>query len=142
MKFTGVTSTIDQDGRFSTVEENVSWTTEVSFGCGGDGQQHVWRADAGVLSRCLRRRAGWRWGRRSATTDLKLRAEYWGGTKGAPSVEIDEVNHGEGPDAVHAGGGSLFGVRAGEPDAEEPGEEGLQDMEYIEQIYGSAGVST
>ena len=61
VKFTAVASTVDQDGRFEHGGGECVVDDEVSFGRGGDGQLHVWGADAGVLQGVCDRRAGWRW---------------------------------------------------------------------------------
>ena len=72
---------------------------------------------------------------------LKLRASFSSGGKGSPNIEIDEASPEKDPvqftrEADHF---SECVLRNQTPRSS--GEEGLRDMEYIQAIYGAAGVN-
>jgi predicted dehydrogenase len=136
--FTGVTSTIDQDGRFVTMEENISWTTKFPSGVIATGSSTYGAQMPGYFKVFASK--GWiEMGPAFNYDGLKLRAEYWSGTKGAPHTLIDESNPEKDPtqftrEADHFSDCVLHDKRP-----RSPGEEGLRDMKYIEAIYAAAG---
>src|SRR5271170_8274637 len=87
VKFTGVVSTIDQDGRFSTVEENVSWTLKFPSGVVATGSCTYGAQMPGYFKVFASK--GWlEMGPAFVYDGLRLRGEYWGGAKGTPNVVI------------------------------------------------------
>jgi predicted dehydrogenase len=140
VKFTGVTSTIDQDGRFSTVEENVSWTLKFPSGVVATGSSTYGAQMPGYYKVFASK--GWlEMGPAYVYDGLKLRGEYWGGAKGAPSVVIDEANQEKDPMHFTREANHFSECVLENKTPRSPGEEGLKDMEYIRAIYGAAGVS-
>jgi predicted dehydrogenase len=134
-KFAGVVSTIDQDGRFATVEENTSWTQQfpsgieasctTTYGAQMPGFYRVYGAK------------GWLQVDNFGYDGLRLTAEFRGGQG---KVTLDELNTEKDPEQfVRQVDHFSECVRTGRrPDT--PGEEGLRDMEYMQAIYRSAGV--
>jgi predicted dehydrogenase len=139
-KFTGVTSTITQDGRFETVEENVSWTLKFPSGTVATGSSTYGTQMPGYFKVFASR--GWMTMEPAFNYDgSRLRARYSDGTKGVPDVEIDETSSEKDPiqftrEANHF---SNCIVRNLEPKSS--GEEGLRDMGYIRSIYAAAGTN-
>ena len=138
-KFTAVTSTLDQDGRFSTVEENVSWTTKFPSGAVATGSCTYGTQMPGYIKAFASN--GWLTMEPAFNYDgTRLRARYSSGVKGAPDVEIDETNSEKDPtqftrEADHFSDCVLHDKRP-----KSSGEEGLRDMKYIYDIYAAAGV--
>jgi predicted dehydrogenase len=139
VKFTSVTSTIDQDGRFSTMEENVSWTTKFPSGIVATGSSTYGAQMPGYFKVFASK--GWlEMGPAYDYEGLKLRASFSSGEKGSPKIEIDDASSEKDPvqftrEADHF---SECVLRDQRPKS--PGEEGLRDMKYIYDIYGAAGV--
>jgi predicted dehydrogenase len=135
-KFTAVVSTIDKDGRFSSVEENTSWTTlfpsgieatcTTTYGAQMPGFYKVFGAK------------GWLEVDNFGYDGLRLKAEYRDG--GGKIVKLDEFNTEKDPKQfVRQVDHFSNCIRTGKtPDT--AGEEGLKDMEYMQDIYKSAGV--
>ena len=126
-------STIDKDGRFKEVEENVAWTVRfpsgivasctTTYGANMPGYFHVYGSK------------GWlRVDNAFVYEGLHLTAEY-GGTK------IDELNPARDPSHFVAEAGHFSHCVQNNLQPQSPGEEGLKDMGYITQIYKSAGIS-
>jgi len=126
-------STIDKDGRFKEVEENVAWTMRfpsgivasctTTYGANMPGYFHVYGSK------------GWlRVDNAFVYEGLHLTAEY-GGTK------IDELNPARDPSHFVAEAGHFSHCVQNNLQPQSPGEEGLKDMGYITQIYKSAGIS-
>jgi predicted dehydrogenase len=137
VKFTAVTSTVDQDGRFTTMEENVSWTTKFPSGIVATGSSTYGAQMPGYYKVFASK--GWlEMGPAYSYDGLKLRANYFSGEKGSPATQIDEENPEKDPvqftrEADHF---SQCVLRNQTPRS--PGEEGLRDMEYMEKIYAVA----
>jgi predicted dehydrogenase len=126
-------STIDHDGRFNEVEENVSWTM---------------RFPSGIVASC-------------ATTYGANMAGYFKvyGSKGWLQVDdafvyeglhlrgqvgnemLDEPNPARDPSHFQAEAEHFSHCVQNNLDPQSPGEEGLRDMKYITEIYHSAGVA-
>ena len=135
-KFAGFVSTIDQDGRFTSVEENTSWVMQfptgiqasctTTYGAQMPGFYRVYGAK------------GWLQVDQFGYEGLRLTAEY----RGAEGrVTLDEPNPEKDPEQFTREADHFSEcVRTGRtPDT--PGEEGLRDMEYMQAIYKSAGVT-
>jgi predicted dehydrogenase len=134
-KFAGAVSTIDQDGRFATVEENTSWTTQFPSGIEASctttygGQMPGFYRVYGAK--------GWLQVDNFGYEGLRLTAEFRGGEG---RVKLDELNAEKDPlQFTRQADHFSECVRTGRiPDT--PGEEGLRDMECMREIYRSAGV--
>ena len=131
--FTAVTGTVDQDGRFSTVEENAAWTTKFPSGAVAAGSCTYGAQMPGYFKVFASK--GWlEMGPAFNYDGLRLRAQ-------APELNLDEANPEKDPmqftrEADHFSACVLEGKTP-----QSPGEEGLRDMRYIFEIYRAAGVS-
>jgi predicted dehydrogenase len=136
VKFTAVTSTVDQDGRFSSMEENISWTTKFPSGTVATGSSTYGTQMPGYFKVFASK--GWLEMAPAFNYDgMKLRANFSSGEKGSPNIQIDDSNPEKDPmqftrEADHFSECVLKNQRP-----RSPGEEGLRDMKYIEQIYAS-----
>lgn len=140
VSFTAVTSTLDKSGKFSEVEENVVWTE---------------RFPSGVLASCastyganmpgyyrVHGSKGWLEVTSAFSYDgLRLRAQYSGGVKGVPDVELDEANPDKDPIHFTREANHFTECILHDRSPKTPGEEGLRDMRYIKEIYRTAGVN-
>jgi len=130
--FTAVASTMDQDGRFGTVEENVSWTTKFPSGAVATGSCTYGTQMPGYFKVFTTK--GWMTMEPAFNYDgLRLRAQ-------APGLNLDEANAEKDPtqftrEADHFSECVIEGKTP-----KSSGEEGLRDMRYIFEIYGAAGV--
>jgi predicted dehydrogenase len=126
-------STIDHDGRFNTVEENVSWTM---------------RFPSGVLASCnttygapmegfyrVHGSKGWLQADQAFSYEGLRMTGNFGGTK------IDELNPAHDPSQFVAEASHFSNCVQNGLEPKSPGEEGLRDMRLITEIYRSAGVS-
>jgi predicted dehydrogenase len=131
--FTAVAGTVDQDGRFSTVEENAAWTTKFPSGAVAAGSCTYGAQMPGYFKVFASK--GWlEMGPAFNYDGLRLRAQ-------APGLNLDEANPDKDPmqftrEADHFSACVLEGKTP-----QSPGEEGLRDMRYIFEIYRAAGVS-
>jgi predicted dehydrogenase len=136
-RFTAAASTVDQDGRFSTVEENISWTTKFPSGIVATGSSTYGAQMPGYFKVFASK--GWMTMEPGFNYDgMKMRAKFSTGA-GSPDIEIDDANPERDPmqftrEANHFSECVLKNERP-----RSPGEEGLRDMKYIEQIYETAG---
>ncbi len=137
--FTAVASTVDQDGRFAMVEENVSWTTKFPSGTLATGSSTYGTQMPGYFK--VFGPKGWlEMGPAFNYDGLKLRANFSSGGKGSPNIEIDDASTENDPtqftrEADHFSECVLKNQRP-----KSSGEEGLRDMKYIFDIYAAAGV--
>jgi predicted dehydrogenase len=126
-------STIDHDGRFNEVEENVSWTMHfpsgivascsTTYGANMPGYFHVYGSK------------GWiQVDNAFVYEGLHLRAELSG-------KQIDEPNPSRDPSHFQAEAEHFSHCIQNNLEPQSPGEEGLRDMRYISQIYKAAGVN-
>jgi predicted dehydrogenase len=126
-------STLDHDGRFDTVEENVSWTM---------------RFPSGILASCVTTYGanmpgffrvygskGWLQVDSAFSYEgLRLTGDF-GGT------QIDELNPAHDPSHFVAEANHFSNCIQNGLDPKTPGEEGLRDMQLITEIYRSAGIT-
>jgi predicted dehydrogenase len=126
-------STIDRDGRFNEVEENVSWTM---------------RFPSGIVAACnttygapmegyyrVHGSKGWLQVDEAFSYEgLRLRADFSG-------TQLDEPNPAKDPSHFTAEAGHFSRNIQDGTDPRSPGEEGLRDMRYITEIYRSAGIA-
>ena len=126
-------SVIDHDGRFKEVEENVSWTMKFPSGivasCNttyGANMEGFYRVHGSK---------GWLEVDSAFVYEgLRLRADYGG-------KQLDELNPARDPSHFLAEADHFSNCLQNGLEPKSPGEEGLRDMRYIEQIYRSAGIA-
>jgi predicted dehydrogenase len=137
VKFTAVTSTVDKDGRFDTVEENVSWATKFPSGAVATGNCTYGAQMPGYFK--VFGSKGWMEMAPAFNYDgLRLRASFWAAGKGTPGIEIDEANPEKDPLQFSREANHFSECILQNRTPKSSGEEGLLDMKYIEQIYASA----
>jgi predicted dehydrogenase len=126
-------STIDHDGRFNEVEENVAWTMKfpsgilasctTTYGASMDGYFRVHGAK------------GWLEVDQAFVYEgLHLRAEFSG-------TKLDELNPARDPSQFQAEAEHFSNCVLKNLEPQSPGEEGLTDMRLITKIYRSAGIA-
>ena len=132
-RFTAVASTIDHDGRFDQVEENLSWTM---------------RFPSGIVTACnttyggamngyyiVHGSKGWIEASPAFNYDGEhLRAEFW-------ETKLDEPNPARDPSHFQAQAEHFSHCIQNGLTPKTPGEEGLRDMRYITEIYRAAGIT-
>jgi predicted dehydrogenase len=137
--FTAVASTLDQDGRFSTVEENISWTTKFPSGVVATGSSSYGAQMSGYFK--VFGPKGWLGMEPAYSYDgNRLRAKFSAGGKGTPDIEIDETNPEKDPMEFTREADHLAECIRLNKRPKSSGEEGLRDMKYIYEIYAAAGV--
>jgi predicted dehydrogenase len=125
-------STIDHDGRFDQVEENVAWTMRfpsgivasctTTYGANMEGFFRVYGSK------------GWLEVDNAFVYEgLRLRAEFSG-------TKLDELNPARDPSHFTAEAEHFSHCIQNNLVPQSPGEEGLRDMRYIAEIYHSAGI--
>ena len=132
-KIAAFASVIDKDGRFSTVEENVSWTMRfpsgilascnTTYGSDLTGYFRVHGSKGMVEAQPAFNYDG-----------NSLRADFDGKT-------IDEPNPAKDPYQFTPQAEHFSHCVQNNLEPKTPGEEGLRDMKYIAEIYRSAGIS-
>jgi predicted dehydrogenase len=137
--FKAVASTIDKDERFKDMEENMSWTMQfpsgilatgsTSYGCEMPGNYTVFGPKGWLEVNPAYSYEG-----------LRLRASYSSGGKGE-KVEIDEASPERDPTQFTRETDHFSECILENRTPSSPGEEGLRDMRYIQDIYAAAGVS-
>jgi predicted dehydrogenase len=130
--FTAVTSTVDQDGRFVTMEENISWTTKFPSGALSTGSSTYGAQMPGYFKvfgskGTMAMEPGFNY------DGMRLRVN-------APGVNIDEANPEKDPTQFTREADHFSECVLEDKRPRSPGEEGLRDMKYIFEIYGAAGV--
>jgi predicted dehydrogenase len=126
-------STIDHDGRFTTVEENVAWTMKfpsgivasctTTYGANMEGYYRVYGSK------------GWLQVDQAFVYEgLRLRGNFSG-------TQIDELNPARDPSQFQAEADHFSHCIQNNLEPQSPGEEGLHDMQYITRIYKSAGIA-
>jgi predicted dehydrogenase len=125
-------STIDHDGRFDEVEENVSWTMKFPSGIVASCATTYGANMAGYYK--VYGSKGWLQVDQAFVYEgLRLRAEYQG-------TKLDELNPARDPSHFVAEAEHFSHCVQNGLEPQSPGEEGLRDMGYITEIYKSAGI--
>ena len=137
--FTAALSTIDHDGRFDTVEENTAWTIKfpsgaltscnTTYGAGMPGFYRVYGSK------------GWLEVDVFSYQNLHLRANYKSPDPNAPAIALDELNPEKDPKQFVREADHFSECILEDREPKTPGEEGLRDMRYMQQIYRAAGVT-
>jgi predicted dehydrogenase len=126
-------SVIDQDGRFSEVEENVSWTMKFPSGIVASCNTTYGGDMAGYF--CVHGSKGWLQVDQAFVYEgLRLRGNFSG-------KQVDEPNPARDPSHFQAEAEHFSHCIQNGLEPQSPGEEGLRDLEYITEIYRSAGIS-
>jgi predicted dehydrogenase len=139
-KFTGVVSTIDHDGRFDTMEENVSWTMKFPSGVLATGSSSYGAQMAGYF-KVFGSKGIVEMGPVYDYSGVRLRANYEGNSASAPRIVIDETSQEQDPSQFTREAEHFSECVLKNQTPTSPGEEGLKDMQYIQAIYGAAGVN-
>ncbi len=125
-------STIDRDGRFNEVEENVSWTMKFPSGVVAACNTTY----GGVMEGYFRVHGSKGWlevNNAFVYEGLHLRAEFG-------ETRLDEPNPARDPSHFQAEAEHFSHCIQSNLEPKSPGEEGLRDMRLITQIYTSAGI--
>lgn len=139
IEFAAVTSTIDLDGRFSEVDENVAWTMKFPSGAIAHCSSSYGASIPGVFK--VAGSKGWlEMGPAYNYDGIRLRGSYRGEGEGARRVEIDETAPGKDPVEFTRQIDHFTECILQNRTPKTPGEEGLRDMQHIKAIYKTAGV--
>ena len=138
-EFKGFVSTIDHDGRFDEMEENVVWTTRFPSGVVASCSCTYGAQMEGFFK--VHGAQGWVEVQPAFSYDgLRLRARYGERGAGAPTV-IDKAAAYKDPEQFTWEADHFAECIAQNREPKTPGEEGLRDMKYIYEIYRTAGVT-
>jgi len=131
--FAAFASTVDRDGRFNEVEENVSWTMRFPSGIVASCNTTYGAAMPGFYR--VYGSKGWLELDPAFNYEgLRLRAEFSG-------TQLDEPNPARDPSQFRAQAEHFSHCIQNGLEPKSPGEEGLRDMRYITEIYRSAGIA-
>jgi predicted dehydrogenase len=137
--FTGVIGTVERDDpRFSEVEENISWTEKFPSGLVATGSSTYGTQMPGYV-KVVGPKGTLEIGPGLNYDGMRLRASYSEG-RGAPATDIDELNPEKDPMQFTREANHFSQCVLLDRTPSSPGEEGLRDMRYIQQIYAAAGV--
>jgi predicted dehydrogenase len=138
--FTGVIGTVERDDpRFSEVEENISWTEKFPSGLVATGSSTYGTQMPGYV-KVVGPKGTLEIGPGLNYDGIRLRASYFEG-RGAPATDIDELNPEKDPMQFTREANHFSECVLLDRTPSSPGEEGLRDMRYIQQIYAAAGVN-
>jgi predicted dehydrogenase len=133
-KISAYASTIDRDGRFNEVEENVSWTMRFPSGIVASCATTYGAPMDGFFR--VHGSKGWLEVDQAFVYEgLHLRANLDG-------KELDEPNPARDPSHFQAEAEHFSRCVQNGLEPQSPGEEGLRDMRYIAEIYKSAGIGS
>lgn len=138
-KFTAVATTIDHDGRFNDVEENLSWTMRFPSGTVASCSTTYGAPMPGYYK--VFGSKGWLEVTPFGYQDQHLRASYTTGGRGTPATTIDETNPEPDPKQFERQADHFSRCILENKTPDTPGEEGLKDMQHIQSIYRAAGIS-
>jgi predicted dehydrogenase len=134
--FTSYTSTMDHDGRFDEVEENVSWALRFPSGVLATGSCSYGTTMPGYFK--VFGTMGWLQIDPAFNYDgTRLQGNYYGGERGAPPVILDESNPEKDPKQFEREADHFSECLLQNRTPRSPGEEGLRDMKYMDAIYHS-----
>ena len=132
-------SVIDRDGRFNEVEENISWTMKFPSGivasCNstyGAGMEGFYRVHGSKGTLHMEPAFGYQ--------GLHLKAHINSKSKGDQATEIDEPEKQHDPWQFARQADYFATCIDSNLTPKMSGEEGLRDMQYMQQIYKSAGL--
>jgi predicted dehydrogenase len=140
VEFSAYTSTLDQDGKFAEVDENVVWNTKFPSGILANCSSTYGASMPGYYR--VYGSKGWlEVGPAFSYDGLRLQARYSSGVKGSPEVRLDELNSDKDPIHFTREADHFTECILKNQTPKTPGEEGLRDMRYIKEIYRTAGVT-
>ena len=126
-------SVIDHDGRFNEVEENVSWTMRFPSGAVASCSTTYGAQMNGVFQ--VQGSKGWLEAAPAFNYEgLRLHGDLSG-------TSIDESNPAQDPYQFQAESDHFSHCIQNGLEPTSPGQEGLRDLQYITQIYKSAGIA-
>src|SRR5580692_3862537 len=126
-------STIDRDGRFKEVEENVSWTMRFPSGAVASCTTTYGAPMEGYFR--VHGSKGWLEANQAFVYEgLSLHGEF-------SAMKLDEANPSRDPSHFQAEAEHFSHCVQNGLESTSPGEEGLRDLRYITQIYKSAGIT-
>jgi predicted dehydrogenase len=126
-------SVIDHDGRFTEVEENVSWTMRFPSGIVASCNTTYGAPMDGFFR--VHGSKGWLEVKSAFSYEgLRLIGEFSG-------TQVDEPNPARDPSHFQAEAEHFSHCVQNGLEPKSPGEEGLRDMRYITEIYRSAGIT-
>jgi predicted dehydrogenase len=126
-------STIDRDGRFKEVEENVSWTMRFPSGVVASCTTTYGAPMEGYFR--VHGSKGWLQADQAFVYEgLSLHGEF-------SAMKLDEANPSRDPSQFQAEAEHFSHCVQNGLESTSPGEEGLRDLRYITQIYKSAGIA-
>jgi predicted dehydrogenase len=126
-------STIDHDGRFDEVEENVAWSMKFPSGIVASCATTYGANMAGYFR--VYGSQGWLEVDQAFVYEgLRLRGNV-------SRNQIDELNPSRDPSQFQAEAEHFSNCVINNQQPQSPGEEGLRDMQYITRIYKSAGLA-
>jgi predicted dehydrogenase len=138
VNFTASVSTIDHDGRFDTVEENAAWTMKfpsgvlasctTTYGASMPGYYRVYGSK------------GWLEVGSFGYEGLRLQGELRIAPKNT-ATQLDEPNTERDPKQFTREADHFSECILTNRVPDTPGEEGLRDMRYMQEIYRAAGVT-
>ena len=132
-RFAAFASTIDRDGRFNEVEENLSWTMRFPSGIVAACNTTYGGAMNGYY--VVHGSKGWIEASPAFNYEGEhLRAEFEG-------TKLDEPNPARDPSHFQAQAEHFSHCIQNGLEPKTPGEEGLRDMRYITEIYRTAGIT-
>ena len=137
--FTAALSTIDHDGRFDTVEENTAWTMKFPSGALASCNTTYGASMPGFYR--VYGSKGWLEVDVFSYQNLHLRANYKSPDPNAPAITLDELNPEKDPKQFVREADHFSACILENREPKTPGEEGLRDMRYMQQIYRAAGVT-
>jgi predicted dehydrogenase len=136
----GEVSTIDKDGRFDTVEENVSWAAKFPSGVVASCATTYGANLEGFFK--VQGSKGWITMEPAFSYEgLKLQARYATESGGPPTL-VNRVSEYKDPQQFTWEADHFSQCVAGNRQPDTPGEEGLRDMKYMAEIYRTAGTKT
>jgi predicted dehydrogenase len=139
--FTGVIGTVERDDpRFSEVEENISWTEKFPSGLVATGSSTYGTQMPGYV-KVYGPKGTLEIGPGLNYDGIRLRAKFSTGGRGSPDIEIDDSNPEKDPMQFTREANHFSECVLQDRTPSSPGEEGLRDMRYIQQIYAAAGVN-
>ena len=137
--FSAFSSVIDQDGRFNSVEENLSWTMKFPSGIVASCATTYGAQMGGFFK--VHGAKGWIEAEPAFNYDGQhLHAEYFNGPRVPPTI-LDEPNPQKNPYQFTAQANHFSDCVQNNLEPKTPGEEGLRDLRYITEIYRTAGIS-
>lgn len=140
VEFAAFTSTVDMDGRFSEVDENVAWTMKFPSGVIANCCSSYGASIPGYFK--VSGSLGWLEMNPAYGYDgMRLRGSYRSATPGAAGVMIDETSTDKDPIEFVRQTDHLTECIRLNRTPKTPGEEGLRDMKYIKAIYQTAGIT-